>query len=83
MKLNNNETRTNPLGTDTLDFPICSRVFRTTPVSGLLIASLLAGHTISLHCSLSMDADGVYEETLESWSSKWALCDARSTVASS
>lgn len=57
---------TNPFGTVTLARPTFFSTSASTPVSGFLIASLLAGQTIPLHCSSSIDAEGEYEGTPES-----------------
>jgi hypothetical protein len=47
--------------------------FEDSPVRGYLTASLLAGQTILLHCSWSMEAGGRCDAALESWLSRNAL----------
>ena len=47
------------------------------------MAAGLAGQTIVLHCSCSIEAVGVNESILDSWSSRCALCAARTWEASS
>ena len=77
------KVRTKPSGTFTLARPTFSKVSLSTPVSGFLMAAGLAGQTIVLHCSFSIEAVGVNESILDSWSSRCALYAARTWEASS
>jgi hypothetical protein len=56
---------TKPSGTTTLARPTFRRTSLSSPVCGFLIAALLPGQTMPLHCSCSIEAEGIYESALD------------------
>ena len=69
----NEKGLTKPSGTAILALPTFSSTVLSTPVSGLCLASSLAGHTMPCHSPWNVKGGGTYEPTFASSASRCSL----------